>query len=154
MNALVPYTQCLSLVPTTAPAAAYDPDALAPAAFDPDGFDPVAFDPAAFDPAFVDIVEFELAIGFLDFSAGDFETVLRPALAARGAALLFVLPCPVMQNASRLAAVSLGPARQIVLVVLDATGTAARVEQPATENPFAGLAASFTRVMERLPLAE
>ena len=99
-------------------------------------------------------VELELALGFVEFADHDFETALQPALDAGGANLLFVLPAPVMPDSSKVAAISMGSGdeRRVLLIVLDADGRTARIEKAdADQNPFAPLASSFCRGMERMP---
>ena len=101
----------------------------------------------------LEIVELEFALDLVDISAG-FDEAARIAADATGGALLFTMPAVGLPDCSRVAAISLTGAgdRELVLVILGEDGKTTRIETAADNaSPFAGLATSFTRVMERMP---
>ncbi len=101
----------------------------------------------------LEIVELEFALDLADLSAG-FDEAVRTAADVTGGALLFIMPAVGLPNCSRIAAISLTGAgeRELVLVILGEDGKTTRIEKAADNaSPFAGLAASFARVMERMP---
>lgn len=85
-----------------------------------------------------------------DIPASGFENALRSALAASDGTLLFVMPGAT--DEASVAAVSLGAEHETLLAVLDKDGGSVRFEKAGdSSHPVAGLAASWTRVMERMP---
>jgi hypothetical protein len=101
----------------------------------------------------LEIVELEFALDLADVAAG-FDAAARTAADATGGALLFTMPTVGLPDCSRIAAISLtgGAERELVLVVLGGDGKTTRVEKAADNvNPFAELATSWARVMERMP---
>lgn len=101
----------------------------------------------------LEFVELEVALELADVAAG-FDQAAKAAAEATGGALLFTMPTVGLPDCSRIAAVSLTGAseRELVLVVLGGDGKTTRIEKAADNaNPFAGLATSWARVMERMP---
>jgi hypothetical protein len=104
-------------------------------------------------PTSLEVVELEFALDLADMSAG-FDEAARAAADATGGALLFTMPAVGLPDCSRVAAVSLVGAgeRELVLVILGEDGKTTRIEKAEyNASPLAGLAASFARVMERMP---
>lgn len=98
------------------------------------------------------LADLERALERADISASGFESALRAALAPTGGTLLFIMPGAA--NEMSVAAISLasGDAHETLLAILDRDGGTVRFERAAeSSHPVAGLAASWTRVMERMP---
>jgi len=102
----------------------------------------------------LETVELELVLGLTDFTIANFDDQIKSVAGQAGSELLFAMPASFIPDCSRVAAVSTGAGekRQIVLVILDADGKTVRTEKSQnSSNPFAGLAASYAYVMERMP---
>ena len=100
----------------------------------------------------LELAELELALSLADIPATGFEGALRTALGSTGGTLLFIMPGAAGETA--VAAISHGAEteRETVLALLAADGETVRFETAAeSKHPVAGLAASWTRVMERMP---
>ena len=94
----------------------------------------------------------ERALERTDIPASGFESALRAALALTGGTLLFVMPGAANEMSVAAISIASGEAHHALLAILDRDGRTVRFEKAAqSDHPVAGLAASWTRVMERMP---
>ena len=96
--------------------------------------------------------DLERALAKADISASGFEGALRSVLAPIGGTLLFVMPGAADETSVAAINLASGEAHETLLAILDRDGRTVRFEKAAQSgHPVAGLAASWTRVMERMP---
>lgn len=106
-------------------------------------------------PLSLEGVELELAISLQNLAEHGFDGALTRALAPLGGTILFQFPAGEDLQFQRVAAVAIkdGAECRVLLVTLSRDGDTIKVgDSDGGLAPFAGLAASFTGVMERLPL--
>ena len=93
-----------------------------------------------------------LSIDPADVASAGFEPTLRAALASAGGTLLFIMPGRAGEKSVAAVSVEIGETRDTLLAILENDDGVVRLESAnGSSQPVAGLALSWTRVMERMP---
>ena len=93
-----------------------------------------------------------LSIDPADVASTGFEPTLRAALEKAGGALLFIMPGRAGEKSVAAVSIEKGENRDTLLAILQSDDGVVRLESAnGSSHPVAGLALSWTRVMERMP---
>lgn len=93
-----------------------------------------------------------LSIDPADIASAGFEAALRAALEKAGGTLLFIMPGRAEEKSVAAISIENGEARDTLLAILEGDEDVVRLEIASdSSHPVAGLALSWTRVMERMP---